>query len=269
MAVQGPLARSAEDLELAFNVIAGPEVGEDVAWRLEVPPARHERLADYRVAVLPPLPWVPVEREILEALDALATRLSRIGVRVQTLQPEAFGDLRDYYKLYLSIFFAITSTGMPVAERQRQAALFRAAGNEFPAASAAGLEASATDYILWYGQRERYRTAYRTFFGDWDVLLAPANIVNAFPHTDLPMSERTLEVNGETVSYNFQFFYPALANLCGQPATAFPAGHTEAGLPIGLQAIGPYLEDRTPMRFAALVAQEFGGFRRPPGYEAD
>jgi hypothetical protein len=33
--------------------------------------------------------------------------------------------------------------------------------------------------------------------------------------------------------------------------------------------IGPYLEDRTPMRFAALAAEAFGGFRRPPGYEAD
>jgi amidase len=39
------------------------------------------------------------------------------------------------------------------------------------------------------------------------------------------------------------------------------------GLPIGLQAIGPYLEDYTPIRFAALVTRELGGFRRPPDYE--
>jgi amidase len=44
-------------------------------------------------------------------------------------------------------------------------------------------------------------------------------------------------------------------------------GLTRSGLPIGLQAVGPYLEDRTPIRFAALVAREFGGFRRPPGYD--
>jgi amidase len=60
--------------------------------------------------------------------------------------------------------------------------------------------------------------------------------------------------------------YAGLATLCGQPATSFPFGLTQSGLPIGLQAIGPYLEDDTPIRFAGLVAREFGGFQPPPGY---
>ena len=49
--------------------------------------------------------------------------------------------------------------------------------------------------------------------------------------------------------------------------TAFPVGFTEPGLPIGLQAIGPYLEDRTTIQFARLVAQAFGGYQQPPGFE--
>jgi len=64
-------------------------------------------------------------------------------------------------------------------------------------------------------------------------------------------------------------FCAALATLAGQPATAFPAGRTRGGLPIGLQAIGPYLEDRTPIRFTALAARELGGFVRPPRYEGE
>ena len=64
MGVQGPLARSAEDLELALSVLAGPEVGEDVAWKVTLPAARRERLADFRVAVLPPIPWHPVDEQI-------------------------------------------------------------------------------------------------------------------------------------------------------------------------------------------------------------
>jgi amidase len=269
MAVQGPLARSTADLELALEVIAGPDVGEEVAWRLVLPPTRHERLADYRVAVLPRIAWAPVDDEIMAAVEELSIRLGRGGVQVQEIQPEAFGDLRAYHTLYLSILFAISSAGQPAEERQRQAEQFCATADEFQAAYARGLEASASDYILWYGWREQYRAAYRAFFRDWDVLLAPANIVNAFPHTDAPMPERLLHVNGQAVSYDLQSVYPALANLTGQPATAFPVGLTRTGLPIGLQVIGPYLEDRTPIRFAALVAQEWGGFRPPPGYDVD
>jgi len=62
--------------------------------------------------------------------------------------------------------------------------------------------------------------------------------------------------------------YPSVATLAGQPATAFPVGRSSEGLPIGLQAIGPYLEDLTPIRFAALFAREIGGFTNPEGYDA-
>src|SRR4029077_536804 len=48
MGVQGPLARSADDLERALDVPAGPEDGEDVGWRLSIPPPRRDRLADVR-----------------------------------------------------------------------------------------------------------------------------------------------------------------------------------------------------------------------------
>jgi amidase len=205
----------------------------------------------------------------MAALENLATQLSRAGAHVREIQPESFADLRDYYKLYLAIFWTINSTGMPAEARHHEATQYRATGDEFLAAYANGLTASAADYIIWHGQREQYRAAYRAFFREWDVLLAPANIVNAFPHIDVPMPTRTLDVNGQAVAYDLQCVYPALANLTGQPATAFPVGLTRAGLPIGLQAIGPYLEDRTPMRFTTLVAQEYGGFRPPPGYETD
>jgi amidase len=115
----------------------------------------------------------------------------------------------------------------------------------------------------------RLKKPRRALFGQWDVLLSPANIVNAFLHTDVPYDERRLDVNGEAVRYDRQMLYPSLGNLSGHPATAFPVGLSQSGLPIGLQAVGPYLEDRTPMRFVGLVAREFGGFCRPPGYDVD
>jgi amidase len=62
---------------------------------------------------------------------------------------------------------------------------------------------------------------------------------------------------------------PVAVISAGAPCTAFPVGQSLEVLPVGLQAIGPYLEDHTPIHFAALVARELGGFERPPGYDQE
>jgi amidase len=69
------------------------------------------------------------------------------------------------------------------------------------------------------------------------------------------------------VPYFDQVMWAGVATLTGLPATAMPIGRSAAGLPIGAQCIGPYLEDRTPIQFAALAEREIGGFVPPPGYE--
>jgi len=270
MAVQGPLARNATDLELAFDVIAGPEIGEDAGWHLALPAARSERLSDYRVALFPPFPWLPVDHEILEARETLAEQLRRAGATVAVAQPETFGDGRAYYALYYSLLAVVISLGRSGRARFMEGLLAQMSRDACVVAWGAGLRASAADYIDWFEQRERYRAAYRAFFRDWDILLAPVCITNAFPHLDMniPIARRMLTVNEQQVPYLRMSAYPSLATLCGQPATAFPAGQTRRGLPIGLQAIGPYLEDRTPLRFVQLVGQAFGGFQRPPTLSA-
>jgi amidase len=60
--------------------------------------------------------------------------------------------------------------------------------------------------------------------------------------------------------------YASLATPTWQPATTVPLERTAAGLPVGAQIIGPYLEDRTTLHFAELLEAEFGGFVAPPGY---
>jgi hypothetical protein len=55
-----------------------------------------------------------------------------------------------------------------------------------------------------------------------------------------------------------------LATLSGLPATAVPIDRSENGLPIGVQIVGPYLEERTTIAFAELLEREFGGFVAPP-----
>jgi amidase len=190
-----------------------------------------------------------------------------MGVRVERTQPEALGDLRDYYKLYLSLIAAIESGRLDPEERERRAQVIRGGGDEFLATYADGMTAGAPDVFIWHGRREEYRASFQSFFREWDVLLAPTSFVNAFEHDDRPFHRRQFQIDGQTVYYGRLSVYPGLANLSGHPGTAFPVGLSEQGLPVGLQAIGPYLEDRTPIRFADLVTREFGGFVPPPGYD--
>jgi amidase len=274
MGVQGPLARSAEDLALALSILQGPDVGEDVAWRVEPPPARRTRLADFRVAVLPPIPWLAVDDQIAGAAEGLASRLARLGCTVKRVRPDAMGDWREHHALYRTLLAAVTGARLDEAARRQRIAMVRAHDDEFSRAHLRGLGGTAGEFILWIARREHYRAAWRAFFREWDVLLAPAMNVLAYPHIERawPPDDSdftlTFSVGGAAVPYMHGLVYPAVATLAGQPATAFPLGRSREGLPIGLQAIGPYLEDLTPIRFAALLAREVGGFEKPAGYDA-
>jgi amidase len=266
MAVQGPMARSAADLALALDIIAGPVAGEAVAWQISLPRPRHERLAEYRVAFLPNPDWLELDTGIHGAMERLADELRRIGAMVGWVQPEWPGGLRHYHETFLRIIYAITASAPP-AERSARAEQLRVGGSLDELAYAEGLLATAQEYIGWWELREQFREAYRAFFFDWDVLIAPNQTLNAFPHDERPVGSRTFLINGLPASKDSMMVHPGLCNLSGHPGTAFPFGLSRDGLPIGFQAIGPYLEDHTTIHFAGLVAAEFGGFVPPPGFD--
>ncbi len=264
MSVQGPLARSAVDLELLFNVLVGPEPGEDVGWKLNLPAARHQRLADFRVALLPPPLGVVASADMLSRLDALASWLSHGGAKVATAAP-AF-DMEAYYHDYIRLLNIMVTPSTPRQERVAKATTLRKTGNPFDSALADGLDMDAAAYVALIARRERARVAWQTFFRDWDVVLAPMALDVAFPHQEGEQETRSLTVDDRTLPYSATLLYAMPAIFTGQPSTAFPGGLNEAGLPLGLQAIGPYLEDRTPLKFAQLLEEAWYRFESPPGY---
>ena len=269
LAAQGPLARSAQDLELLIGVLAGPDGLEGKGWRMDLPPPRIESLAGCRVGVLRLPAWIPVERSITDAQQALADTLSNRGaiVRGVDLAPQ-FGDLTNYYRHYLTQLQCILGGATPPGARARAAAKMRTYDDPFLAAVADGLEGSAALMLEMLDAGERYKAKWEVVFRDIDVLLSPVCSVNAFPHDDSFFYDRTLLIDGASHPYYRLSSIPALASLPGLPATVFPTGRfAESGAPIGLQAMGAYLEDRTTLSFARLVEAETGGFEPPPGFD--
>jgi amidase len=263
MAVQGPLARSARDLELLFDVVSGPVVGEAVGWRLDLPPARHDRLADFRVAIMPPLDLAQPSEAMRGKVEELAALLRGAGATVDETMPT----LHDgYFHDYGMLLTAITTQAQSREEREAESARLADHDEPFARAMSAGLTLDAPGLYQLLNRRERARVTWREFFTDWDILVCPAALDAAFPHQTGPQHGRTLSVDDRTLPYSMNMAYPMIPILPGQPATAFPAGLNADGLPLGLQGIGPYLEDRTTLRFAQLLEREWRGFEPPPAF---
>lgn len=243
LAVVGPMARTAADLDLALGVLAGPAPEEAVGYGLALRPPRHDRLADFRVLILDAHPMAKVDTEIVAALHALADRLEDAGARVDR-QSDLLPDLADAQMLYGAILNVAMTRGQPGARSP-----------------------SAHEWMGLLDGQLAVRRQWARLFEGFDVVLAPAHGSLAFPHDPSPdMGARKLTLNGEATRYFDQLAWPGMATLACLPATAAPIGLSRAGLPIGIQILGPYLEDRTPIAFAGLLEREFGGFVPPPGY---
>jgi len=228
--VVGPMARSAADLTLALDVTAGPDMDLAVGYRLSLPPPRRERLADYRVLVLDSHPLCVTGVEIRDAMERLADWLSRHGATVgrsSPLLPDFAAAQRAYSVLVTSIF----SLGDPTRRSPH----------------------SAHDWLNALTLQTVMRRRWAELFREWDVVAAPVYGVAAFPHDDRPQVERTLIIDGSATRYMDQIAWPGVATFPHLPATSVPIARTAEGMPIGVQLIGPYLEDRTTIHLAGLL----------------
>jgi amidase len=269
LAVAGPLARSAEDLELALRLLAGPDPLENVAWRLDLPEPRRQSLGSYRVAAWLHEPTAPVDNEMLGLLEGLVARLSRAGVTVDEEARPAFS-FDDSFRIYHRLLNAAFSGGQPPERYARLAKRARELPNEDQSLTARTIRAMTMPHREWMADNEaraRLRHGWAEFFRRFDVLLCPVVPVPAFPHDHTPQfDQRTLLINGQPRPYMDMTRWISHATAAYLPATVAPLGLTSAGLPVGVQIVGPYLEDLTPIDFARRLGEVTEGFVAPPGY---
>ncbi len=270
LSVIGPMARCAADLTLLLDVIAGPDPWhEGVGYQLALPPARHTELKDFRVLVLNAHPLLPISASVREAVETLATNLAKAGASVSRTSP-LLPDLADGARLYMRMLVALMAAGAPAEEYAANVTLVsKLDPNDLSLAAERGRGAvlNHRDWLIADNGRNRLRAQWRALFERFDAVICPVMPTPAYPHNHDPdQDKRNIEIDGVNHPYVDQLIWPGVATLPGLPATAIPVAMSKDGLPIGLQIMGPWLEDRTPLKLAELIEREFGGFKAPKGF---
>ena len=269
LAVVGPMARTASDLALSLDVIAGPDETRDgVGYRLALPAPRHDQLRDFRILVIDTHPLMPTGDAVRSVIGRLAERLERSGARVAR-SSASLPDLAASARLYMKLLNGARSprlTSAALAEAQGAAAALSPDDRSLQAERARGWGMLHREWLAMDAARLQLQQKWHQLFREFDAVIYPAAAVPAFPHDHSePFDARHLDIDGTPYNYSdASFIWADPASTCGLPATAVPIERTSTGLPVGVQIIGPYLEDRTTIALAGLIEREFGGFVPPP-----
>jgi len=268
IAVAGPLARSADDLDLVMGLVAQPPLPQRKAMRVRLPSPRKKTLKAYRIGLWLDDPAYPVDSTIGDCLQAAADRLSAAGASVEERRPDI--DFVDCHRVYTDLLNLATVSSIPpdrFEEMETIATTLSADDRSNYAINVRGLVKTHREWQELNYQRTMMRQKWADYFDDTDVLLCPVTRVAAFPHDHARIIDRVLPINGRDESCPDALLpWVGLTCVSYLPATIAPVGFTPEGLPVGVQIVGPYLEDRTPIHVARLMEDVTGGFAPPPGF---
>jgi amidase len=265
----GPLARSADDLQLAIDLIAGPDAIDGAGWALEFKKPKFASWRGLRVAVMPSHSTAEVDASVSGAIERLASALAKKGAKVSDQARPGFNP-DEAHKVYIALLRAATSN----RQLPQHEALWERLSKERPATDMSYEAQSARanvmrhkEWLAWSNRRHQMRLAWAEFFRDWDVLLCPPAATPAFPQNQRGERwERMIEVNGRPQPSTTQMFWAGYSGMCLLPSTVAPIELAGGKLPVGVQIVGPQHGDYLTIAAARLVEKDYFAFTPPPGY---
>jgi len=270
IAVIGPLARSARDLEIALGITAGPNRIDGAAWSVKLPRPPDKTWKQWRIAVMTTAATAEVDQAVQLRVEAVADFLARRGAKVSRVARPAI-DLGAAHEVFIKLLRAATSRSQADAVFARNIETARALPSKQRDYEAWMARANTMYHREWLAldeKRHRMRLAWDEFFRDWDALLCPAAATTAFPHNQKGERwERMVTVNGKPQPSTTQMFWAGYSGMAYLPSTVATAGRAADGLPVGVQIIGPQYGDLTCIALASQLEREFEGFVAPPGYD--
>ena len=268
IAVIGPIARSAADLELVVRALAGPDeldaAGLDVRLNgLDKP--THA----LRIAVWADDARAPVSAEVSARVRAVAAALAEGGAHVdETARPEFDPDhSHDTYQALLQSALSVSLTDDQFRRNVAKADALDPADDSRLAHLLRFQTMRHRDWVAADEARTALRWVWHRFFQHFDAMLMPVMPTTAFAHDHRPMSQRRITVDGHPRPYFDCLFWAGLAGVSYLPSTVIPTGPGRDGMPIGVQIVGPAHGDLKTIGLAARLEQAGFAWRRPPGFD--
>jgi aspartyl-tRNA(Asn)/glutamyl-tRNA(Gln) amidotransferase subunit A len=230
------------DAAIVMSVISAPDARDVYAW--PTPPVYYtnsieDGVRGLRIAYSPRLGYVRrVDPEVEAAVAKAARAFEGLGAKVEQADPDIGG---DPVPIWNTLWWSTMDVTLAVfGDRARQLA-----DPGLPAGAAQGAGTSAADYMRAQLKRAELHNIFVRFHERYDLLLTPSLPLPAFEAGHLVPPDGTW---GSAWSDWAPFSYPF--NLTQQPAASVPCGFTKAGLPIGLQIVGPIGADDKVLRAA-------------------
>ena len=254
IAVIGPLARSAHDLETSLDIIAGPDAIDARGWTLNLPKPKDMKFADLRVAVMPTADTAPVDAAVRGEIEKLADFLRNQGAHVDMEARPV--DPAEAHEAYIMLLRAATSGGMDQKVWEKLAAHRDTlhGRSDYYAWHARANTMSHREWLSWDNIRHRMRRDWEKFFTRFDLLLCPTAASTAFPHMQTGERwERMISVDGKPQPSTTQMFWAGYSGMVFLPSTIAPIGIAADGLPVGVQILAPALGEVPMFRAAAAL----------------
>jgi aspartyl-tRNA(Asn)/glutamyl-tRNA(Gln) amidotransferase subunit A len=236
----GPHTMSVQDAALMLTVLAQPDARD---WTSLPPDARdygiglEDGIRGLRIAWSPTLGYARnVDREVAAACAQAVQRLAELGAHVEAIDP----GIEDPLEITCGLWFVGAWTLWNTLTAQQQAVT----DPDFAAEAQLGAGFSALEVQRLVLRRGALGSHLRQFMRRFDLLITPTVAVPAFEARAAGEGAMTSEALLSWTPFSYPF------NLTQQPACTVPCGLTAAGLPIGLQFVGPMFADALVLRAA-------------------
>ena len=249
LGVVGPMARSVEDLDLLFRVLAGFDAGDPMAAPIPLHDVSDEELKKITIGYFEEHISAPVTGETRAAVRTAVSVLKDSGLHVEHFEPDVLDEARGHWwKLFVRLAAEMLAPEFKGRECETSAILTY---SDRPPTKEELLAA-------WFG-RDQLRLRLMQQMAQVPVLICPVCSIPAFRH-----GERNWTVGGKQVSYMDAMSYTQWFNLLGNPGVVVPVGTSPEGLPVGVQIVGQQNAEELILKVARVLEQALGSARQAP-----